>query len=95
MYKILFFILKKDSDFVNYFIEHFIPLLSELNSSEVKLAKVESNLLSDIKYSHLCEITASSKDEMDIKLNSPSGRKLGKLLTESYQNLFVINVSYQ
>jgi hypothetical protein len=95
MYKILIFIIKSDSDFVNYFNQNFIPLLSDINGDEVKLANVESNLLLDLKYSHFCEITASSKDEMDKKLNSASGRKLGKLLMELHQKLSVINVSYE
>lgn len=95
MYKILIFIIKSDLDFVNYFINNFLPLLSDINGEEVKLAKVESNLLLDLKYSHFCEITANSKDEMDRKLNSSSGRKLGKLLMELHQKLSVINVSYE
>lgn len=95
MYKILIFIVKDESDFINYFIQNFIPLLSELNGKAVKLAIVESNLLSDIKYSHFCEITANSKDEMDKKLSSSSGRKLGKLLMELHQKISVINISYE
>lgn len=95
MYKILIFIIKSDSDFVDYFNQNFIPLLSDINGEEVKLAKVESNLLLDIKYSHFCEITANSKVEMDKKLNSASGRKLGKLLMELHSKLTVINVSYE
>jgi len=95
MYKTLFFIYKNDSGFVNYFKENFLPLLSEINGKEVKLASVESNLLSDIKFSHFCEITATTKDEMDSKFNSPAGRKLGKLLIELFQKILVINVSYE
>ncbi len=95
MYKILIFIIKSDSDFVDYFNQNFIPLLSDINGEEVKLAKVESNLLLDIKYSHFCEITANSKVEMDKKLNSASGRKIGKLLMELHSKLTVINVSYE
>lgn len=94
MYKTLIFILKNNSDFVNYFKEQFLPLLSEINGSEIKLAEVESNLLSEIKFSHYCEISAESKDEMDMKMNSASGRKLGKLLMESHQNILVVNVNY-
>lgn len=95
MYRILIFIIKSDLDFINYFNQTFIPLLSDVNGKEVKLAKVESNLLLDLKYSHFCEITANSKDEMDKKLNSASGRKLGKLLMELHNKLSVINVSYE
>lgn len=94
MYKTLIFILKNNSDFVNYFKEQFLPLLSEINGSEIKLAEVESNLLSEIKFSHYCEISAESKDEMDMKMNSASGRKLGKLLMESHQNILIVNVNY-
>ncbi len=95
MYKILIFILKSDSDFVNFFIQTFLPLLSVINGEEVKLAKVESNLLSDVKYSHFCEIKANSKDEMDVKLSSPSGRELGKLLMELHQKIYIVYISYE
>ncbi|MCS7053893.1 MAG: hypothetical protein NZM09_09185 [Ignavibacterium sp.] len=95
MYKTLIFILKNDSNFEKYFEENFIPLLNEISGTEIKLAKVESNLLSDIKFSLFCELTADSKDEMDRKMSSVAGRKLGKLLMESFQNVLVINVNYQ
>jgi len=94
MYKILIFILKGDEEFVNYFTQNFIPLLTEINGKEVKLGEVESNLLLDVKFSHFCEISANSKDEMDQKLNSASGRKLGKLLMELHHKISVINVSF-
>jgi hypothetical protein len=95
MYKTLFFILRNETDFVKYFSDHFLPLLSEINGKDVKLAKVESNILSEIKFSHFCEIEAASKDDMDIKMNSAAGRKLGKLLLESHQNILVLNISYE
>lgn len=95
MYKILIFTLTTDKDFCNYFNSNFIPLLNEINGNEVKIGKVESNLLLDLKYDQFCEISADSKDQMDEKLNSPAGRKLGKLLMESHQNLSVIAVNFE
>lgn len=95
MYKILIFLHKSEkNNFLNFFKNSFIPLLSEINGSEVKLAKVESNLLLELKYSHYCEITAENKDDMDRKLNTPAGRNLSKLLMESHQNLTFISINY-
>uniref|UniRef100_A0A832DIJ4 Uncharacterized protein n=1 Tax=Ignavibacterium album TaxID=591197 RepID=A0A832DIJ4_9BACT len=96
MYKLLIFIHKsKENNFLNFFRNSFLPLLTEIEGNEVKLAEVESNLLLDQKYSYFCELTANNKDEMDRKLNSPAGRSLSKLLMESHQNITVITVNYQ
>lgn len=96
MYKLLIFIHKsKENNFLNFFRNSFLPLLTEIEGNEVKLAEVESNLLLDQKYSHFCELTANNKDEMDRKLNSSEGRSLGKLLMESHQHITVITVNYQ
>lgn len=96
MYKLLIFIHKtKENNFLNFFRNSFLPLLSEINGTEVKLAEVESNLLLDQKYSHFCELTAENKNEMDNKLNSSAGRSLSKLLMESHRNITVITVNYQ
>lgn len=96
MYKLLIFIHKsKENNFVNFFRNSFLPLLTEIEGKEVKLAEVESNLLLDQKYSYFCELTANGKDEMDSKLNSSAGRSLSKLLMESHQHITVITVNYQ
>lgn len=95
MYKLLIFIHKsKENNFLNFFRNSFLPLLSEINGKEVTLAEVESNLLLDQKYSHYCELTAENKNEMDKKLNSSAGRSLSKLLMESHRNITVITVNY-
>jgi hypothetical protein len=96
MYKLLIFIHKsKENNFLNFFRNSFLPLLTEIEGNEVKLAEVESNLLLDQKYSYFCELTANNKDEMDRKLNSSAGRSLSKLLMESHQHITVITVNYQ
>ncbi len=96
MYKLLIFVHKSnENNFLNFFRNSFLPLLSEINGSEVKLAEVESNLLLDQKYSHFCELIAGDKNEMDSKLNSPAGKSLSKLLMESHRNLTVIAVNYK
>lgn len=96
MYKLLIFIHKsKENNFLNFFRNSFLPLLTEIEGNEVKLAEVESNLLLDQKYSYFCELTANNKDEMDRKLNSSAGRSLSKLLMESHQNITVITVNYK
>lgn len=96
MYRLLIFIHKsEENNFLNFFRNSFLPLLSEISGSEVKLAEVESNLLLDQKYCYFCELTANNKDEMDKKLNSSAGRELSKLLMESHRNITVISVNYQ
>lgn len=96
MYKLLIFIHKsKENKFINFFRNSFLPLLTEIEGKEVKLADVENNLLLDQKYSHFCELTAKNKDEMDTKLSSSAGRSLSKLLMESHQHITVITVNFQ
>lgn len=96
MYKLLIFIHKSEgNNFLNFFRNSFLPLLTEINGTEVNLAEVESNLLLDQKYSHFCELTANDKNEMDNKLNSSAGRSLSKLLMESHRNITVIAVNYK
>jgi hypothetical protein len=95
MYRVLIFLYKVDEDFLNYFVKNFIPILSDINGQEVKLAKVESNIILEQKFSHFCEITANSKDEMNLKLSSSSGKKLSILLINTHSKLSIINISYE
>ncbi|MCL5029245.1 MAG: hypothetical protein M1480_09535 [Bacteroidetes bacterium] len=52
-------------------------------------------MLLDQKYSHFCEVTVSSKDEWDEKMNSLSGRELNKDLMDFHQNITAIFVDYK
>ena len=95
MYKILIFIHKsKNSDFKDYFLDHILISLSKIMSKEIKLAKVENNLLLDKKYEFFCELETESRNEMDRLFNSPEGREVNKKLQESYNDLTLITVNY-
>lgn len=96
MYKYLIFLKKSDDETVLKHFEDFtLKYLSEISGEEVKAASVETNLLLETKYQKFCEITASSKEEMDTKLNSPPGKSLTKDLEQFHEFLTVIAVDYQ
>lgn len=95
MYKILIFIHKPvDDKILAYFKDKTLKLLSELTGMEISLAKVESNLLLDKKYSYFCEVQFQSKDEMDSLMNSGTGLELNKNLMDFHEYLTIINVDY-
>ncbi len=96
MYKQLFFLHKSDNDkafshFNNVIVKH----LEELSGNSMKLAKVESNLLLDQKYSYFCEVEFESKDRMNELMNSKAGKKLSKDLADFHQMMTVISVNYE
>jgi len=95
MYKLLFFLHKSEDDqLLEHFREFTLKHLSDITGNEVKLAKVESNLLLDTKYSHYCEVKAESKDEMDKLMSSKAGKALNKDLMDFHEQLTVIAVNY-
>ncbi|GBD87307.1 hypothetical protein BMS3Abin03_01236 [bacterium BMS3Abin03] len=95
MYKLLFFLHKSGDDLLlQHFREFTLKHLSDITESEVKLAKVESNLLLDTKYSYYCEATANSKNEMDKRMSSKAGKALNKDLMDFHEQLTVIAVNY-
>lgn len=95
MYKMLFFLHKSDDEKI---LEHFrnntIDIISRITESEVKLAEVESNLLTTQKYSHFCEAVFSSKEEMERLMNSKYGLELNKDIMEFHKFLTIISVNY-
>ena len=96
MYKLLLFLKKtNDENVLNHFKEFTIKYLTQIAGEEIKIADVESSLLLDQKYSQFCEVTVSSKDEWDEKMNSLSGRELNKDLVDFHQNITVIFVDYK
>lgn len=95
MYKILFLVKKnKDSEILEHFNNYILKYLSEISGSEVVSASVESNLLLEQKYDAFCELTASSKEEMDAMMNSESGKKLNKDLSEFHKHIDIITVNF-
>lgn len=95
MYKLLFFLHKTEDDkALPHFREVILKHVSDLTGTEIKPAKVESNLLLDQKYSYFCEIVFESKDEMDEKLNSKYGRRLNKDLMNFHKLITIISVNY-
>jgi hypothetical protein len=95
MYKILFFLKKEHDDSV---LDHFknvtLKLLSDIAGTEIKLGKIESNLLSEVKYSHYCEIIARSKEEMDRLMNTKAGKELNKDLMEFHNFITTYSIDY-
>jgi uncharacterized protein (TIGR02118 family) len=95
MYKLLIFLHKTEDDkALPHFREVILKHVSDLTGSEVKLAKVESNLLLDQKYSYFCEMIFESKEKMDEMLNSKSGKQLNKDLMNFHQLITIISVNY-
>lgn len=95
MYKLLFFLHKTEHEkALPYYREVILKHLSDLTGKEVKLAKVESNLLLDQKYSYFCEVMFESKETMDKILNSKSGKQLNKDLMNFHKLITIISVNY-
>jgi hypothetical protein len=95
MYKQLFFLHKTaDDKALAHFKEAILEHLSEIARKEIKLAKVESNLLLDQKYSYYCEIEFESKDKMDELMDSKAGKQLTKDLMDYHQIITVISIKY-
>lgn len=95
MYKQLFFLHKtKDDKALSHFTEVIVKHLSELSGKEIKIAKVESNLLLDQKYSYYCEIEFESFDKMNELFNTKEGKQLNKDLTDFHRLITVISINY-
>lgn len=95
MYKLLFFLHKSDDDSLQqHFNDITIKNLSRISGKEIKIARVENNLLLDAKYSHFCEISASSKDEMDKLMNTKAGKELNKDLSDFHSDITIITINY-
>lgn len=95
MYKMLFFLHKsEDEEIFKHFVEFTVCYLKEIIKSEVQIAKVESNLLLEQKYSHYCEVSGNTKDELDELMNSKAGKELNRDLMEFHKYITVITVDY-
>jgi hypothetical protein len=95
MYKLLFFLHKTDDeDVLQFFKDNTVKKLEEIIGGNIGIAEVESNLLLEQKYTLYCEISATSKDEMDGMMHSKAGQELNKSLMEFHKNITVIAVNY-
>ena len=95
MYKLLIFLKKTDDkEIVNLFNEHTLKHLSTVSGNEVKSADVESNLLSETKYTKFCEVAVSSKEEWDKKMNTRAGKELNKHFMNLHQFVDLIFINY-
>lgn len=95
MYKLLFFLHKSDDEtLLQHFKDVTIKNLSRITGKEIKIAKVENNLLLDEKYSHFCEIEASSQDEMDKLMHTKAGKELNKDLRDFHSDITIITINY-
>ncbi|HEX7357702.1 MAG TPA: hypothetical protein VF270_08355 [Ignavibacteriaceae bacterium] len=95
MYKQLFFLHKSENDqALSHFKESIIFHLSELSGKKINLAKVESNLLLEQKYSYFCEIEFDSKDKMDELMSSKTGKQLSRALMDFHKLITVISINY-
>ena len=95
MYKQLFFLHKSENDkALPHFKDVILDHLSEVAGKKIDLAKVESNLLLDQKYSYYCEVEFESKDKMNELMNSKTGKQLTKDLIDFHQMITVISLNY-
>lgn len=95
MYKQLFFLHKTEDDkALSHFKEVILETLSQLTGKEISLAKVESNLLLDQKYSYCCEVEFESFDKMNELMNSKYGKELNKALMDFHKLITVISIDY-
>jgi len=95
LYKLLLFLNKTDDEkIVNHFKDFTLKYLSDVAGEEIKSGGVESNLLLEQKFSRFCEISVSSKEEWDRKMNSKAGRELNKHLMDFHQHITAIFVNY-
>ena len=95
MYKLLFFLHKTDDENVlHFFRDNTIKILEGIIGKHIGIAEVESNLLLEQKYTYYCEISASSKEEMDRMMHSKAGKELNKSLMDFHKNITVSAVNY-
>ncbi|MCH7963320.1 MAG: hypothetical protein IH950_11840 [Bacteroidetes bacterium] len=95
MYKLLFFLHKTDDeDVIQFFKDNTVKKLEKLIGEDVGIAYVESNLLLEQKFTYYCEISVSSKEEMDRIMHSKAGKELNKSLMDFHKNITVIAVNY-
>jgi len=95
MYKQLFFLHKSDNDkALPHFKDVILDHLSKLSGKHINLAKVESNLLLNQKFSYFCEVEFESKDKMNELMSSKNGKQLSKDLMDFHQMITMISINF-
>ncbi len=95
MYKQLFFLHKSENDkALPHFKDVILNHLKEISGKNIAIAKVESNLLLDQKYSYFFEVDFESKNRMDELMNTKDGRQLTKALMDFHKMITVISINY-
>jgi len=95
MYKQLFFLHKSENEkALPHFKDVILDHLSKLSGKQINLAKVESNLLLDQKFSYFCEVEFESKDKMNELMSSKNGKQLSKDLMDFHQMITMISINY-
>lgn len=95
MYKQLFFLHKSEEDkALPHFKDVILSHLIEVSGKEINIAKVESNLLLDQKYSYFLEVEYESKDKMNELMNTKTGKQLTKALMDFHKMITVISINY-
>lgn len=96
MYKLLIFLkLSNDNNILTHFKETTLPLLSQIAGKEVKIAKVENSLMFDSRFDFYCKINSESKEKMDEKMNSKSGKELMRDLAGFHKNINFVFINYE
>jgi hypothetical protein len=96
MYKMLLFLKRsEDPGILKHFKDYTLDKLSNLVEEKVKMAKVESSLLMDIKYTWFCEMSVVSKEEWDKLLATDEGKMLNRDLADYHQFIDLIFVNYE
>lgn len=96
MYKFLIFLrFSDDNELLTHFRDKTLTLLSRIAEEEIKIAKVENSLMFENKFDYYCEVCAESKDKMDSKLNSISGKELMRDLAGFHQNINLVFINYE
>ena len=95
MYKQLFFLHKSENDkALPHFKDVILTHLSKLSGKQINIARVESNLLLDQKYSYFFDAEFESKDKMNELMNTQAGKQLTKALMDFHQMITVISINY-
>jgi hypothetical protein len=95
MFKQLFFLHKSENDkALPHFKDVILNHLKAISGKEIILAKVESNLLLDQKYSYFCEVEFESKDIMNELMNTKDGKELTKALMDFHKMITVISINF-
>ena len=95
MYKQFFFLNKsEDKNSFQLFTNDLSKKFSDISGKEIHVAKVESNLLLDQKYSHFFEVEFESKDKLNELMNTAAGKQLTKDITNLHKSITVISVNF-